>query len=371
MEMINAAIALLMWGGTVRIIGTHNGVDSSFNQIISEIKSGKLNYSHHKTTLDDALVDGLYQRICLMKGREYSQNAEDKWRMDLINMYPDDEAANEELFCIPKASGGAFLNSLLVQARMRPEYSVLRMEMPDEFVHKLPSERRYEIHCWLDENVKPALLGLDPYKRHYIGQDFGRNIDLTVIAVIAENQDLTRYCPLLIELGNMPFAQQEEIFDYIARGIPMFTHAMMDARGNGQQMAEHVADTFGESRVTQLKLTNNDYLELSPLYKKALEDGAFYMPKDADILSDHRMVKVIKGIAKIPDGAKEQRSSGRGVRHGDSYVALMLGVGAASMYKPGTTTIDIVKPDIYSRSSARSYFSATSVGRREARGYFV
>ena len=74
--LLKAAMALLIWGGSVRIISTHNGDGNDFNETIRDTLAGKLPYSLHRTTLDDALEAGLYERICLRLGREYSKEAE-------------------------------------------------------------------------------------------------------------------------------------------------------------------------------------------------------------------------------------------------------------------------------------------------------
>ncbi|EOK7169926.1 hypothetical protein WHA40_RS27875, partial [Escherichia coli] len=63
-ELLKAAMALTMWGARVRIISTHNGVDNLFNQYIQEAREGRKDYSVHRITLDDAIADGLYRRIC-------------------------------------------------------------------------------------------------------------------------------------------------------------------------------------------------------------------------------------------------------------------------------------------------------------------
>jgi len=38
-ELLKAALAFTMWGGLVRIISTHNGAHSAFNELISEIRA--------------------------------------------------------------------------------------------------------------------------------------------------------------------------------------------------------------------------------------------------------------------------------------------------------------------------------------------
>ena len=46
-EVLKAAMALTMWGGRVRIISTHNGVDNLFNTLITQARRGTKKYSVH------------------------------------------------------------------------------------------------------------------------------------------------------------------------------------------------------------------------------------------------------------------------------------------------------------------------------------
>ena len=63
-ELMKAAFALLMWGGSVSILSTHNGEENPFNELLKEVRAGERKYSLHRTTLDDAIADGLFKTIC-------------------------------------------------------------------------------------------------------------------------------------------------------------------------------------------------------------------------------------------------------------------------------------------------------------------
>jgi len=115
-EVLKAAMAVTMWGGEVRIMSTHNGDDNPFADLVAEIRGGRRPYSLHRTTLDDALTDGLFRRICQVTARPWSAAAEADWRAELIERYRPNE--DEELFCVPTAGGGAYLPRALVEACM-------------------------------------------------------------------------------------------------------------------------------------------------------------------------------------------------------------------------------------------------------------
>ena len=68
-ELMKAALAFTMWGGLVRVISTHNGAENAFNELVNDIRAGRRPFSLHRVTLDDALGEGLYHRICEKAGR--------------------------------------------------------------------------------------------------------------------------------------------------------------------------------------------------------------------------------------------------------------------------------------------------------------
>jgi phage FluMu gp28-like protein len=92
----------------------------------------------------------------------------------------------------------------------------------------------------------------------------------------------------------------------------------MDARGNGQYLAETAMQRYGQ-RIRQVMLSPDWYRDNMPRYKAAFEDGTIEIPKDAAILSDHRALVMDKGIVKVPE-RRERDAAGR-QRHGDSAIA--------------------------------------------------
>ncbi|MGD0117614.1 MAG: hypothetical protein ABSD30_06095 [Candidatus Binatus sp.] len=316
--LLKAALAFTMWGGLVRIISTHNGAHSAFNELVSEIRAGRRPYSLHRTTFDDALSDGLYKKICEQNRIEWSAEKQREWRQQIVDYYADNVA--EELFCVPRASSGAYLSSVLIEARMKAGIPILRWEMPADFSSRPEAERYAETQAWCEDNIGPALVALNPALASFFGEDFGRSGDLTVIWPLQIGQDLMRRTPFVVELRNIPFRNQEQVLFYIVDRLPRFTTGAMDARGNGQYLAETAAQRYG-SRVVQVMLSEAWYRENMPRYKAAFEDGTIEIPKDADVLGDHRAIVLEQGVAKISE--RRSGSDGKG-RHGDSAMAAAL-----------------------------------------------
>ena len=330
--LFKAAVALLMWGGCVAAISTHFGDDNPFNSLLNDIRSGRKPYSLHRITLDDALAQGLYRRICRKLGREWSMAAEEAWRREMIEYYGD--AADEELFCIPANSAASYLPRALVESCMDAAIPVLRWRCEPSFAELPYTERRQAMEEWLDEHLNPVLAGLLETYPTCFGEDFGRSGDLTVIFPLQEQPGLKWRTPCVIELRNVPFRQQEEILFHLADRLPRFRGGAMDAGGNGQYLAEVAMQRYGAHRIRQVMLSTEWYREQMPRYKAAFEDRAILIPRDADILDDHRAVKMEKGVAKIPEGYRTRGRDG-GRRHGDAAVAGALALYAAANCEPG------------------------------------
>lgn len=322
-ELLKAAIALLMWGGRVSIISTHNGAENPFNLLVNDIRSGKTPYSLHRVTLDDALNDGLFGRICLSSGVTPSRKGREKWRMELFERYGD--AADEELMCIPAKSGGIYLSRALVESVMSPDFPVIRLALGDDFLGRDEEIRKKIIRRWCDENLSSHLDAIE-HLPFYFGEDFGRTGDLTVIFPLLENPDLTLFTPFIIELRNIPFRHQEEILFYLLDRVPNLVKGAMDARGNGQYLAEVSCTRYGEKRIERVMLSESWYRENMPRYKSCFEEKRITLPKDGDILDDHLSLKMQNGIAKVPEGLRKKGRDGK-PRHGDSAIA-----GALALY---------------------------------------
>jgi len=356
--LIKAAMALLMWGGQVRIISTHDGDANPFNELIQDIHAGKVPYSLHRITLDDALAEGLYQRICLKLGREWSPEAEARWRADLVAFYK--EHADEELFCIPSQGKGTYLARVIIERCMREDIPVLRWGCDHAFATLPDHIRKAEALDWCKEYLLPLLSRLDPKRAHYFGEDFARSGDLTIFFPLAELINLHYRAPFVLELKNVPFKEQELILFYILDRLPRFAHACFDARGNGQYLAEVAMQRYGEARITQVMLSEAWYRAEMPRFKSFFEDGVIEVPQDADHMTDYRAVKMQKGVAKVPE-AHTQGADGN-QRHGDVAIGCAMAVSATRIgySEYGYQSVKKTDPDL-----PRDIHTNHGVGRQQ------
>lgn len=330
--LLKAAMALLIWGGQVRIISTHNGEANEFNSLVQDIRAGKKPYSLHRIDFDEALGEGLYRRICQVLKREWSAAAEAVWRQEVIDFYGDD--AEEELFCVPSQGSGVYLTRALIETCLSPEIPVIRYEQTREFAEWADHLREMEVKSWCEEVLLPLLEALDKNRRHYFGEDFGRTGDLTGIIPLAEQQNATFRAPFVVELRNIPFSQQEQILVYVVDRLPRFCFGALDARGNGQYLAERAMQHYGAGRIAQVMLSVPWYRDNMPRYKAAFEDKSILLAKDADLIEDHRAFRMVKGVAMIPETKNVGQDKKK--RHGDLGVA-----GALAWFAAGQEGYEI------------------------------
>ena len=317
-ELMKAAFALLMWGGSVSILSTHNGEDNPFNELVKDIRAGAKKYSLHRTTLDDAIADGLYKTICKRANppRLWTPEDEEAWRAGIIADYGD--GADEELFCIPNRSSGAYLTATIIEACMQ-SVPVLTWTPPAEnFVDwPLPVAETYT-KGWIEENLAFRLEELPEDRAHFCGVDFGRSGDLSVIWPATEERDLRLVPPFVLELRNCPHRTQQQILFAILDRLPRFSGVSLDARGNGSALAEAARQEYGPAQVREVMISEAWYRETMPILKAGIEDKTLILPKDAGILSDFRSLRVVKGVARVPEQRTKDKTGGR---HGDSAVA--------------------------------------------------
>lgn len=321
-ELLKAALALGMWGGQVAVMSTHNGADNPFYELVQNIRSGKLPYTLHRTDFNEAVDQGLYKAVCRSLKKAWTPEDEEAYKANIVSQYG--EAADEELFCIPRKSGGAFIPLNLIETAMEggDPTVIIRVSPPAEDFVDWP---RKAIEAWtalfIAETIEPRLAGLHKKLRHTSGVDVGRLADLTVIWVLAEEENLDLSTPLIIEMSNLPFKVQEAVMRAVEYGLPGFAGQAVDAGGIGASLAEASRQEWGPELIHEVKFSESWYSANLPPLKGRFEDEAISLPPDVHLRDDLRQIKVINGIPKL-DSVRVKTAGGQ--RHGDAAIALAL-----------------------------------------------
>lgn len=322
-EVMDAVNALLIWGGKVRVISTHNGVLNPFNELIREAKAGKVPFSCHFIPFGKAVENGLFRRVCAMRKKPWSQQAQDEWENLIRSSYGVRTGAmKQELDAIPQDQQGAALSRVQIEACMKTGIPVIRWALPDEFKNWPEHQRKAETLAFCRRELGLILEKLDPRRPHYLGQDFARSGDGSDIVVGATDQMLRRETQFVLEMRNVPFETQRDVLYFIGERLPRFSGAALDATGNGAYLAEKAVQKWGE-RAIEVKFTVEWYRANATPYIEAFNDRTIVLPMDEDVLRDHQALSYVNGVIKVPDDMRYKGSDGF-ERHGDSAIAGML-----------------------------------------------
>ncbi|AHD01183.1 hypothetical protein [Leisingera methylohalidivorans] len=322
-EVIDAVSAMLIWGGKVRIISTHNGILNPFNELIREAKAGKTPYQVHHIPFGDAVENGLYRSVCLMREKEWCQEGQDAWEKTIRTAYGSRTAAmRQELDAIPAEAEGAALTRVQIEACTKQGVPYHRWIQPDEFKNAPDEVRKKTALDWCEEHLKPVLEGLNESGKHVMGEDFARSGDATDIVIQEITDTLVRETKLLVELRNIPFDQQRDILFYICDRVPNFIKGALDKTGNGAYLAEKAAQRYGE-RIIEVSFSRDWYAREMPPYIEAFGDKTILLCAHEDVVQDHQSLQYVKGIIKVPDNFRIKGTDGL-ERHGDSAVASAL-----------------------------------------------
>ncbi|WP_368565506.1 hypothetical protein [Pseudoxanthomonas sp. UTMC 1351] len=325
--VLDAATALLIWGGSIVIISSHNGKRNPFNQMVLDMEAGRYgeDVAVLRVTFDDAVANGLYERAQLMQGKPATAEDKRKWYAKIRNGYGVRKAAmREELDVIPRDGSGVCIPGIWIDEAMREERPILRLALGDDFAAKPVHERDAWCEEWMHRHLSPLLRGLDRDLRHVFGQDFARHRHFSTIAPFEIGPTLRRTMPFGIEMHRVPTRQQQQILWAVITGLPRFSGGAMDATGPGQTLAEYTADQFGTA-IHQINLNRGWYGMWMPKLTQAFEDHTIDLPRDAVLADDIRAIEEIDGIAMVVKAETKDTKDPDLLRHGDFAIALAMG----------------------------------------------
>ncbi len=256
-EVIKSAMALLIWGGQVVVISTHDGVSNPFNVLLDEIKAGKRKGTPLKITFSDAMQSGLYERVSLVaktKGNELPSAAE--WEADIRAAYGDDAA--EELDCIPKFGSGSLISL----------EDILAAEHAD---------------CGIPELYQGGLC--------YMGRDVARRRD-GQIQIVGELLGDVLWERDGYRETKQTFAHQDAWFTARFHDRRM-VQARVDQTGMGEKVVEDLVREHGASRVVGVLLTGPNRVDLGLGLAKRFQERKIRIRSHPSTRADLMAIKKI------------------------------------------------------------------------------
>lgn len=270
-EVLKSAMALLIWGGQIVVISTHDGVSNPFNVLLEEIRGGKRRGTPIKITFADAMADGLYERVALVtktKGSELPPK--EVWEADIRAVYGDDAA--EELDCIPALGSGALISL----------EDILACESEDAGLPEL------------------YLGGLC-----YGGRDVARRRDGQIQLVGEKIGDVLWERDGYRETGKT-FAHQDAWFDASFKRFRM-VQWRVDQTGMGEKVVEDQQAKHGASRVVGVQLVGPNRVDLAFGLQRLFQQRKIRIRSDAITRADLMAIKKLGseesgGVRIVNDG---------------------------------------------------------------------
>ncbi|WP_164086650.1 hypothetical protein [Stenotrophomonas maltophilia] len=344
-KVLESATALLIWGGRIRVWSTHRGKKNPFNQLVQDVQAGRYGKKAGviRISFDDAVSNGLYERVCAMRGKVATAEGKKEWYTAIRSAYgPRKAAMREELDVIPRDGDGSAIPSVWIDRAMPEVRPVLRLVFDDDFPKRSEKEREIWCSVWIATTLLPVLRAAVAgfTGRWAIGMDFARHRHFSVIKPAKVGQDLRRDVPFLIEMANAPTRQQEQILwallDALKEGFSGRWSFAGDATGPGQTLMEYTGDRYGRAEldtetgryiggpIHEVTLSRPWYGEWMPKYIALFEDGFLSLPRDASLEDDHRAVEYVDGIPMVPRLERKDLQDPELVRHGDGAIAGVL-----------------------------------------------
>lgn len=362
-EFLAAVLPFTRWGGRVSIISTESHEDTEFHKWRREVEDGKPgreDWSLHVITLDKALEEGLFKRVCLRTGQLWTPELEKDWRDKEVAALGD--RAPSELFCEPIGGGDVYIGRALVRANADPTIPVLRVTGESGMVQWGTQRIRTWAEDWVDQMHQDFSEGLALRKAHrqYVGIDVGRSRDLFSLVCIDVDPQNNKRVAYVVELANVPFAAQEVITERLIDRMPRFANGIIDKGGQGAPMYEHLAHTYGTAfegvniGVGKVRDERPEghvmYSEMLPPVKSILQQRALPLPDDEGISDDLTGLRLVDGMPRIPP--KRSKSGGQ-TRHCDTACGIALALMAAQH------SAHDQRPSEFGTSSAESWWGGT------------
>ena len=306
--LIRAAVAILIWGGTIRIISTHHGAENAFASLVEDIKAGRLPYSLHSIPFADAIRDGLCARTFEVRrgtrleadpdadvsDLEWSPAAEVAWEAKTRAAYRYDWEAAEELDVVPSTDD---------------QRTWIQLE--DYLAAEHADAGRPECYqggpCWIGYDVAR--------RKHFAVQTvFERLGD-----VLWEREE--------VKMERTPFREQRVELTRL-RDTYRTVRILIDQTGMGEAQVEICQDEIGRSLCEGVLLTGDRRLSVASALRDAYEDRRLRIRADRVLRADVRSMQ----RASSPTGGTRLASDETDTDgHADRFWSQALAVaGAAS-----------------------------------------
>ena len=332
-EMYRAAQPCITWGGRLSILTTHDHDQTEFERFCQMARrasdpathgaprAGDIGWSHHRTTIDDAIADGLVEKINETRG---TASTREEFRETLRREAGDAETWQREYLCVPSSVGGSYFP----YDDLRPLVHVDDAAATDNPLILL-SDVTERVRAW-----KPTAL--------FAGSDVGRVADEFALVVGAKVGGRVRTAGSLAWSGRDYGAMEGAI------GLLMgatFAHdesslrvrrLCIDRSGLGMQLAERMEQKF-RTRVEGVAFTAAAKEDLATRARRCVEEKTITLADDEATLAQWNSVR-----RTLTAQGKARYDGGTDTSHADRFWAHALMLLAADASPRGVRDVPVI-----------------------------
>jgi phage FluMu gp28-like protein len=171
-QLYQVAQARVTWGYDLAMWGSHFGNDTLFYRIALDARAGKGGWSHHMTTIEDAVRMGLVEKINETRGTNFTREG---FIQDCKNRSRDEATYQEAYMCNPKGGTAAIVPWSNIEL-CRVEVQAERVHLEASQIKELFGEFKPETKIARDGKIHEFLAGAFPRllaetARHSLGYD--------------------------------------------------------------------------------------------------------------------------------------------------------------------------------------------------------
>lgn len=331
-QLMKAAVPVATWGGQVRIISSHNGIDSEFNELLEQARKHEdpelygeprktdFKASVHRTDIFDAVNQGLCERINEKAG---TSKTREQFLDDLMALCATQEVWDEEFGCIPSKQGGSYFPHALLKLCVTKRSAV-------------PTDD-------LDTFIADIKLRAAECDKASGGADIGRTSDRFVIWVWGRSGTKRITLGILVWQGRDFDAMEHAINTLMHTQITFaggrtlrLSRLAIDSTGLGMQLAERMGKKH-RGRVEAVSMTSAVKHDMFTRMRAGVEELSVELPDDSITLAD------ISSIRKEVTAAGNVRYAAAANEHGhaDRATAAALGLVADESARAPMRSVEV------------------------------
>lgn len=244
-ELYQVAQARVTWGYDLSMWGSHFGNDTLFYRIALDARAGKGGWSHHFTTIEDAVRAGLVEKINETRGTTFTREG---FLQDCRNRARDEATYQEAYMCNPKGGTAAIVNWSQIEL-CAADYEAERCHLESEQIVALfgkfsPATQAARERRIIDYLAKAFPLLISTPGRHALGYDVAASGEGDLAAIYTDRVE----AGLLRAAALLTFRTDDWDFHKVAtrffmRGVAGLT-AAGDETGLGRQVCWELAQDF-------------------------------------------------------------------------------------------------------------------------------